>query len=181
MAHIALGVVLCEVKRDYDGAIACCRQAIELDPKIAEAHSNLGEALKNKGQWDEVIAQYKKARELNPNLVGIQSKLAFALIKKGRWDEAIASLRQAIEFDPKDGKAYNNLGGILCDVKRDYDGAIACFRKAIALNPKDAMARATWAMRCVAGARLTRASHATTRPSPSTPSSPWPTPAWAWR
>ena len=39
-------------QRDYDQAIACFRKAIALDPDLAEAHGNLGEALKKKGQGE---------------------------------------------------------------------------------------------------------------------------------
>jgi hypothetical protein len=36
-------------------------------------------------------------------------------------DQAIASFRKAIELDPKDTRGHTNLGGVFCDVKRDYD------------------------------------------------------------
>ncbi len=49
-----------------DEAIACYKKAIELDPKLAKAHYNLGDALSGKGQVDEAIACYKKAIELDP-------------------------------------------------------------------------------------------------------------------
>ena len=43
-----------------DEAIACYRKAIELDPKFALAHNNLGNALEDKGQVDEAIACYRR-------------------------------------------------------------------------------------------------------------------------
>ena len=51
-----------------DEAIACYKKAIELDPKNAIAHTNLGNALHDKGQLDEAIACCKKAIELDPKL-----------------------------------------------------------------------------------------------------------------
>ena len=43
-------------KGHLDGAIACYKKAIELDPKDAMAHNNLGIAHDGKGQVDEAIA-----------------------------------------------------------------------------------------------------------------------------
>ena len=60
-------------KGQLDEAIACYRKAIELDPKNATAHSNLGNALRAKGQLDEAIACYKKAIELDPKPFGSSS------------------------------------------------------------------------------------------------------------
>ena len=42
------------------------RKAIELDPKYAEAHNNLGIALTSQRKLDEAIACYRKAIELDP-------------------------------------------------------------------------------------------------------------------
>ena len=44
----------------WDEAIAAFRQAITLKPNYAEAYSNLGIVLYDKGQLDEAIAAYRK-------------------------------------------------------------------------------------------------------------------------
>ena len=44
LAHANLGIALKD-KGQVDEAIACYRKAIELDPKFARAHNNLGNAL----------------------------------------------------------------------------------------------------------------------------------------
>jgi tetratricopeptide (TPR) repeat protein len=121
-------------------AIACYQKAIEIDPKFAGAHSNLGDALRVKGQLEEAIACCKKAIALDPKLAGAHNNLALALAGKGKMDAAIACFKKAVEVDPKYAGAHLNLGGVFCDVKRDYDAAIACFKKAIELAPKDASA-----------------------------------------
>ena len=48
--HVNLGILLCDVKRDYDAAIAEFREAIRLKPDHAMAHSNLGVALNHQGK-----------------------------------------------------------------------------------------------------------------------------------
>ena len=50
-------------------------KAIELDPKDAVAHANLGIALNGKGQVDEAIASFMKAIELDPKNAPAHSNL----------------------------------------------------------------------------------------------------------
>ena len=42
-------------------AVACYRRALELKPDYAEAHNNLGNALKDQGKPDEAVACYRRA------------------------------------------------------------------------------------------------------------------------
>ncbi len=66
-----------------DEAIACFKTAIELDPKFAEAHYNLGLAMYGKGQVDEAIACYNKAIELDPKYAVAHNNLGVALLWQG--------------------------------------------------------------------------------------------------
>ena len=132
------GAILCDVKGDYDGAIACFRKAIELDPKDAVAHMNLGNAIRGKGDLDGAIKWYKKAIEVDPKYVEAHCNLAETLKDKGQLDEAIACYKKGIELDSTNVTALHGLGAALCDGKEEYDAAIACFRKALELDPKNA-------------------------------------------
>ena len=105
-----------------------------LTPTIAEAHSNLGNALQDKGQLDEAIAAYRQAIALKPNYPEAYSNLGNALRDKGQLDEAIAAYRQAIALKPDYPEAHSNLGNALKD-KGQLDEAIAAYRQAIALKP----------------------------------------------
>jgi predicted ribosomally synthesized peptide with SipW-like signal peptide len=130
------------LKGQVEEAIVCCRKAIELNPKLALAHINLGFALlSDKGRAEESTACFRKGIELNPTFAEAHYGLGLALEKKSQVEEAIACFKKALELDPKLAAAHSNLGAILFDVKRDYNGAIACFEKAIELDPKLARAR----------------------------------------
>jgi protein O-mannosyl-transferase len=50
-----------------DEAIAQCREALRLDPNIAETHNNLGQALALQGRRDEAIVEYREALRLDPH------------------------------------------------------------------------------------------------------------------
>ena len=119
-----------------DDAIACYRRVIELDPKLAAAHNNLGIALKHQGKLDEAIACYHKAIELDPKLAVAHYNLGGILKDQGQLDEAIACFRKVIKLDPNHAGAYSNLGLALAD-KGDVSDAIAPLQKAIDLCPND--------------------------------------------
>jgi tetratricopeptide (TPR) repeat protein len=118
-----------------DDAIASHKKAIELNPKFANVHGALGDALRDKGQLDEAIASYKKAIELNLKFAPYHSNMGIALARKGQLDEAIECYKRAIELDPKLALARLNLGIELAG-KGQLNEAIACFNKAIELDPK---------------------------------------------
>jgi len=54
---------------DVDGAIAQFRSATKLAPNFAQAHFQLGTALKRKGETGEGDHELKRAAELDPRLV----------------------------------------------------------------------------------------------------------------
>jgi len=65
--------------------------------------------------------------------------LAFELTEKGRVEEAIAAWRKALDLEPKDGRALNNLGGLLMRQGK-FDDAEHTLRQAIASDPDTASA-----------------------------------------
>ena len=81
-------------KGQLDEAIACYKKAIELDPKDARAHYNLGIALAAKGQVDEAIAYYKKAIELDPKYAEAHCNLGHALAIQGRFAESLEAFKR---------------------------------------------------------------------------------------
>ncbi len=74
--YMKLGILLCEARRDYDGAIPCFQKALELDPKSARAHTWLGAALHGLGRYSEAIASCRKAITLDPKYTEAHVKLA---------------------------------------------------------------------------------------------------------
>jgi predicted O-linked N-acetylglucosamine transferase (SPINDLY family) len=107
-----LGNTLKDQKR-FTEAIVAYRQAIAMDPDLAEAHCNLGNALLEENQTDSSIAAYRQAIGLNPNLPQTFFNLGKALYDQGQLDDAIAAARQAIALRPNYFAAYRNLANSL--------------------------------------------------------------------
>ena len=128
-----LGVITCQTRRT-DRGVELIKRAIGLNPKIAAAHSNLGNALMDLKRPGEALASYDKAIALKPDFAEAHNNRGNALNALNRPEEAIASCDNAIALNPNYANAYNNRGNALKDLKRPKE-AIASFDKAIALKP----------------------------------------------
>jgi tetratricopeptide (TPR) repeat protein len=102
--------------------------------KMPEAHSNLGNTLKELGRLDEAEASYNQAIALKPDYAEAHSNLGITLKELGRLDEAEASYNQAIALKPDYAEAHSNLGNTLKELGR-LDEAEASYNQAIALKP----------------------------------------------
>jgi lipoprotein NlpI len=87
---------------DYEGAIADCSKAIQLDPKLASAYITRGAAKRHKGDYDGAIADYDKAIQLDPEYAPAYNNRGIAKRHKGDYDAAIADLDKDTQLDPKD-------------------------------------------------------------------------------
>jgi serine/threonine protein kinase/tetratricopeptide (TPR) repeat protein len=109
--------------------------ASALRPNTSIAHTNLGDALKNKGLLEEAIAEHREALRLQDTALG-HAGLGTVLTMKGALDEAVGELRKAIRLKPNFAEAHCNLG-VALKRKHLLDEAIVEFRKALHLNKND--------------------------------------------
>jgi tetratricopeptide (TPR) repeat protein len=115
-------------------ALQALRSTTRLLPEDAEAHTDLGNALLDIGQFDEALSSHRRAVELNPDFAGAHSNLGNALHSLGRPAEALVCFRRALQLQPDFVQAHNNLGNALCALGR-FDDALACYRRALELKP----------------------------------------------
>ena len=120
----------------YPTAKAAALKALQLDEKLAEAHTALGSLLCN-GDLDMAgsISEFQRAIALNPNYATAHHWYGNGpLVALGRFDEAIAESKRAIELDPLSPIINADLGQNLY-VARRYDEAIAQLRKTLEIDP----------------------------------------------
>lgn len=86
--------------RRYDEAAKVYRRMLEVEPKDASIHNELGLALHYGGKSDEAVAALKKATTLDPKLQRAWLSLGFVLKSLGREKPARAALERAIALDP---------------------------------------------------------------------------------
>ena len=102
-------------KRTADGlkvALAYFQQAIEEDPKYAQAYSGLADTYALLGDWQYAVMTPKEA-----------------------FPKAKAAAVKALELDSSLGEAHNSLAFVLDGFDWDFDSAGKEFQRAIELNP----------------------------------------------
>jgi TolB-like protein/DNA-binding winged helix-turn-helix (wHTH) protein/Tfp pilus assembly protein PilF len=102
-------------KRTTDGlkaALAYFNQAIEEDPKYAQAYSGLADTYALLGDWQYAV-----------------------MTPKGAFPKAKVAAIKALELDSSLGEAHNSLAFVLDGFDWDFDSAGKEFQRAIELNP----------------------------------------------
>jgi len=127
-------------KEAFPKAKAAAMQALQIDDKLAEAHTSLAH-IKFVYEWDWASAEreFKRAIELDPNYATAHHWYGFDLAAVGRFDEAIIEIRKAQEIDPL-SPIINASAGWVFYYARQYDQAIEQERKALEIDPNFALA-----------------------------------------
>lgn len=128
-----LGTALLLQGQQADG-IAPLQKAVALMPGDVEAHSNLGNLLRDCDRLEEAAASYRRATELKPDYAAAHFNLGITLRDLGRLNEAVDSYRRAIGLQPGFAEAHNNLGNALKDLGR-LDDALDAYKQALAAKP----------------------------------------------
>jgi DNA-binding winged helix-turn-helix (wHTH) protein/Tfp pilus assembly protein PilF len=110
------------------------QRALELDPRLAEAHLRLALYLVATGDRAEAKAHYRNAAALEPNDPLVLSFLAGDAADNNRWDEAIILQRRAAAAEPLSPIAAANLAHYLFLAGR-VEEAKSQFAKVLELDP----------------------------------------------
>jgi len=123
----------------YDEAIDCYDEALDINPRYADAWNNKGAALGNLGRYDEELACYDEVLDVNPRFAGAWYNKGIALGNLGHTDEALTCYDKALDINPRCAEAWNNKGNVLDNLGRAEE-AIDCYDKALDINPRYAEA-----------------------------------------
>jgi len=116
-------------------AIDAAKKALELDPTLAEAHTQLAWAYCfYEFKWSESERELRRSIELNRDYAYAHTVYGWLLMETGRTEEGIAENKRGVELDPLalDNNVY--LGINLYQTKHD-DEAIDQLKKTIDLAP----------------------------------------------
>jgi tetratricopeptide (TPR) repeat protein len=129
-----------EARADLAGAAELQLRAIELDPKLTQAHVNLISLYGRLGDPAQAEKHYREATALNANALEAHYNFGVLCYRLKRRDEARTAFARALAIDPGHAEAHNNLGTML-EEDGKLDSAAEHFRRATELQPSFALAR----------------------------------------
>ena len=94
---------------NYDNAVGYFENAVNKNPKRAEAWVQVGYCKVKQGKNAEAIRAYQQALQLKPDDPEIHNKLGDAYYYAGRLREAIESYTEAARLQPEDAETHYNL------------------------------------------------------------------------
>lgn len=95
---------------DYTAAIEKYRKIIALEPRMAEAHANLGKLQYQIGQTDQARASFARAIELKPGLAGPYFFLGVLSFQTNEFPAALKAFSQAERLEPQNVLVHMYLG-----------------------------------------------------------------------
>ena len=119
---------------NYPRSVASCHKALQLDPKLAQAHFIAGMALIRSDHPADAVSEFRSELQLDPDNNDAQYDLAFALLQLSHNDEAVALLRSVLAHDPDHAQANYELGRELMEEGKKEE-AIRYLQAAARLNP----------------------------------------------
>jgi serine/threonine-protein kinase len=133
-AHLALATVKLYFDYDWAGAEKEFRQALEINPNLADAHAHYGWYLLLFNRNEEAVAESKKAQQLDPLSAPYTAWMGWMYWDLGRRDEAMEEARKALDLDPNSPDGLYVLGGVYGD-KGMFEQALAVDKKLAEVNP----------------------------------------------
>jgi len=132
--HYLEGCRLDEEEGGYERAEAAYKRAVELDPSLSNAFTNLGNLMYRRGKLQEAEAFYARALQVDPEQPEAFYNLGFLLFERGDTTAAVLNFRRALRSDPSFADAHFNLAMALLDGGQ-RDEARAHFATYLRLDP----------------------------------------------
>ena len=109
-------------------------RAVELDPKIPQAHYLIGMMAIFRDELDKGIEEMRQEISINPDFAMAHYKLGDAYTRRENWDAAIPPLQRAVWLNPDYSGPYILLGKAYFK-KKDLGSAEGMLRRAIKMDP----------------------------------------------
>ena len=117
-------------------AITYFREALDIDPRFAGAHNDLGAVYLTRGELSQAVEQFQKTIDLAPEHRLALSNLSIALIRMNRYREAGAVARRTLELEPGQARAHLILAAAVLVQAGDTGDALAHLERASVEIPK---------------------------------------------
>ena len=133
LERVSRGIRLAQAG-SVDDAIAEHERALELDPRMQQARSNLVQLYGRTNRLDKAEEYYRGAVASNPDQAELHYNFGVLMFENSRFGEAGAAFRRALEINPNYAEAHNNLGQVL-ERENRIAAAMQHYRRAVANKP----------------------------------------------
>lgn len=116
---------------DMNCAVAAFKQALRLEPRLAEAHFDLGLVRQNQQQTAAAINEFRLALQYDPKLLEARCALGSALTDPA---SAEAEFHKALAVNPQLVCALDGMAQVLVKERR-YNAAMDSWRQAVRIQP----------------------------------------------
>jgi protein O-GlcNAc transferase len=106
---------------DLQSAAEAYRRAIEIEPRLAEAHANLGAVLARLGRYEDAVLSIERALAINPKLTAARLNLGLAHYRAGALSAAAEAFHAVHGAEPSLLQARQLLGLVLVELGRDAE------------------------------------------------------------
>jgi len=113
--------VAAQQRGELERAAEAYRQAIEAEPRYAEAHANLGAVLARLGQYDQAVLSCERALLINPQLNAARLNLGLAHYRAGALAAAVEAFKAAYSADSSLLQIRQLLGLVLVETGKDAE------------------------------------------------------------
>lgn len=135
VAHNLLGSAYLE-KKMLEPAEKEITLALQMRPRLPDAHYNLGLLYEYKADILRAIEEYKKEIEIHPGAYPAHFNLALIYAKQGKLREEAEELKLAIDSNKKFARSYLFLAKAYLDLNENFDEAISLAKKGLELEPE---------------------------------------------
>jgi tetratricopeptide (TPR) repeat protein len=118
-----------------DESVAQYREVLELDPRLANAHNNLGLVYRQQGNLNQAKASYERGLDINSDSAEMHNNLGVVLFKLGDVAQAKNHYQRALRINSDYVEAEMNLG-MLWEKQGEFSQAASHFARALRINPK---------------------------------------------
>lgn len=137
---IALATLTWQQVQVWQSSASLWAHAVDVDPRCAICHDELGAALMNQGQAAAAIPHFERVLDLRPGMTRAEGAIGLALLRSGRPADAETRLRRALVAHP-DSVPYLYQLGVALLAQRRFGEAELALRRAIAMLPDAAEPR----------------------------------------
>lgn len=133
--------LLCYERGDFVAAIAAFDTALQIDPHMAAARYNRGQAKLALDDLEGAAADFHAALEIAPRLIGAKTGLGDVALRCGDVAGAESAYDEALALAPQHAAVLTSRGYVRW-MQNNFDGAAADFNLALKYSPQDTSALA---------------------------------------